>query len=135
MIGKNCVWALLAAGGSLLAAAAPAATQAAEPSAQLASATDTKVVCHRVKKPGSRTRERQCATPAQWRALRDLKIVCHWGKRTGAETKEQFCLTAAQWRDLGFRFGPWTAAGGWEGDTQPAIPTNTGVTGAYSFQR
>ena len=68
MIRKNCLWAILGICGSLLVVAVPTATQAAEPEAPHASAWDAKVVCHRVKTPGSRTREKECATRAEWRA-------------------------------------------------------------------
>jgi hypothetical protein len=140
MISRNCFWTMLGVCGALLAMAAPAATQAAEPSAQQVSATDTKIVCHRVKQPGSRTRQRQCATPAQWRAFRDMKIVCRWGKRPDAEHKEQFCATVAQWRVPATRPPGWISLNGrspagFSSDIySPAVPGNANFGGSVASQ-
>jgi hypothetical protein len=138
MIRKICLFAILGVCASLLVVAVPAAAQAAEPSAQHASKKDAKVVCHRVKKSGSNTRERECMTKGQWRAARDSEPVCHWGKRPGSQIKEQFCMTAAEWRTYAARAGATFTPGGFEG-TSPAAPgtTNFGGTAASqsSFQR
>ena len=141
MIRKNCLWAILGVCGSLLVVAVPTATQAAEPDAQHASARDAKVVCHGVNTPGSRTREKECATRDEWRARRDMRVVCRLGTRPGAQAKEEFCATVAQWRALGIPNRTRTAyshasAGG---PTSPVVPGNSNFGGTVasqsSFQR
>ena len=143
MIRDNCLWAILGVCGSLLVVAVPTATRAAEPEAQHASAWDSKVVCHRVNTPGSRTREKECATREEWRARSDMKVVCRWGTRPGAQTKEQFCLTVALWQALGI---PNRTSANSHGSyshgstgTSPAVPGNSNFGGTAasqsSFQR
>jgi len=137
MIRKTCLFATLGVCASLLVVAVPTAAQAAEPSAQHASKKDTKVVCHRVKKSGSNTRERECMTKGQWRAARDSEPVCHWGKRPGSQIKEQFCMTAAEWRALAARAGTAFTPAGFEA-TSPPVPgsSNFGTAANQSsFQR
>jgi hypothetical protein len=144
MIRSDCVWGMLGLCGSLLVAAVPTGTQAAELSAPYASASDIKVVCHKVKKSGSHTRERLCATPQQWRAFRDMKIVCRSGKRPGAAGKEQFCATVAQWRSPATRPPGWIRARppSWPVEASlgysPAVPGNSNfgtVANQHDFQR
>ncbi len=137
MIRKTCLFAILGFSASLLFVAVPTAAQAAKPAAQHASARDAKVVCHRVKKSGASTRERECMARAQWRAARDAEIVCHAGKRPGSQIKEQFCMTAAEWRTLAARASAAFTRGGFEG-TSPPVPdgSNFGtVANQSSFQR
>jgi hypothetical protein len=53
----------------LLTVSAPIATRADEPAAEPAAASDTKLVCRWGRQPGSQTKEKFCATDAQWRAF------------------------------------------------------------------
>jgi hypothetical protein len=69
MTSKNCMWALLAFCGSLLAATAPTMTQAADqPADQVAKskAKQDAVTCRYVDSPGSRVKRHVCGTSTQW---------------------------------------------------------------------
>lgn len=64
MTSKNCMWAILALCGSLLAVAAPTVTQAAEDGAKPKAKQDA-VVCRYVDSPGSRLKRKVCGTAAR----------------------------------------------------------------------
>jgi len=67
MASKNCMWAILALCGSLLAVAAPAVVQAADPPAEQgakAKAKQDATTCRYVESPGARLKRRVCGTPA-----------------------------------------------------------------------
>jgi hypothetical protein len=137
MISRTSLFAILSVCGTIVIVAAPTATQAAE-RAQHASAWDAKVVCRRVKKSGSDTRERECMTKAQWRAARDAEVVCRWGKPPGSDVKEQFCATAAEWRAYDTRATALRVPSFGGGGTSPSVPGNTNfgtVASQSDFQR
>lgn len=64
MTSKNCMWALLAFCGSLLAVAAPTVTQAADQ--PKSKAKQDGVTCRYVESAGSRVKRHVCGTAAQW---------------------------------------------------------------------
>ena len=138
MISKTFLFAILRVCGTSVIVAAPTATQAAEPLAQHASALDANVVCRRVKKSGSDTRERECMTKAQWRAARDAEVVCRWGKPPGSGVNEQFCATAAEWRAYDTRATALRVPSFGGGGASPSVPGNTNfgtVASQSDFQR
>jgi hypothetical protein len=69
MASKNCMWALVVFCGSLLVAAAPTVTQAADQAdAGKSKAKPDTVTCRYVDSPGSRVKRRVCGTSAHWAA-------------------------------------------------------------------
>ena len=133
MISKTFL-AIVGVCGSLLAVAVPTAARAAEPAAQHASAWDTKVVCHSVKKGGSQTRERECATREQWRAAQNAELLCHWGKKPGAQNKEQLCETVAEWRARDRAASHSGGSPGGSQGTSPSVPGNSNFGGTAANQ-
>jgi hypothetical protein len=73
MTRKNPTWAMLGLCGSLLLAAVPIATQAADPAvseqATASNAGQNEVTCRDLHRPGSRIKERICGTPAERAAV------------------------------------------------------------------
>jgi hypothetical protein len=105
VISRKVLWVFVATCGSVIVAAAPTMTQAADgPVSEQATALSTKqdeLVCQTVDRPGSHMKQRICAPSAEWSAARGRLSLLRNNPAAGVgPTGDQNISTAA----TGFSF-------------------------------